>query len=389
MPGSITKRSPGTYRLQVSTGPDFRGDYPKFTKTVHCKSDKEAEKELALFYAACVAGDVDKPMTTTVEAFCDEWIRLVKTDTIKNSTLVTYSSVIKNHIKPDLGSHKVSKLKAKNIQEWVRSLANEKGLSPKTIRNYFSVLSDMLDSARKWGYVRSNECELVDLPKIIKTEANYYRKEEVTKIVELLSNVDGSDLKYRVAVTLALFSGMRLGEIMGLKWDDIDMDKRTVDIKRNRLYRPNKGVYVDTPKSGRSIRILTIPQGAIDLLKALQRDQRKMRIKLGSKWIDTEGYVFHGRMGGAMFPNKPSLWWHDFQDQNGVRRITFHQLRHTHASLLAFMDIDKMKISARLGHANLSTTMNIYTHLFEEADQEIADRLDNFCTIFAPSSEIK
>lgn len=181
-------------------------------------------------------------------------------------------------------------------------------------------------------------------------------------------------MKYKTGITLTLFTGLRKGELMGLNWNNIDLDERIVSVVQTRMYNKGFGVYEDTPKTAKSKRNISIPQECVTLLKKLKLQEDKRRILVGPKWIES-GAVFQNDFGAALYPQMVSIWFRKFLKINKLRPLTMHQLRHTHTSMLAYLDMDKIQISQRLGHSQLSTTMNIYTHLFEETDKVIADKM--------------
>lgn len=183
MPGSWTKRGKDSYRLQVSMGTDFKGDPIRFTKTVHCKSNNQADKELAKFYAECEAGTVTKGNKITIEAFCDIWMKEYAKNKVKRSSYAGYETTIRVHIKPLLGHHNLAKLKPLQVQEWINYLIEDRQLAPKTVHNYFSVLDTIMQTALKWGYISRNPCELIDLPSKEKKEAAYYNRNEVISLL--------------------------------------------------------------------------------------------------------------------------------------------------------------------------------------------------------------
>ena len=374
MPGNWTKRGKDSYRLQVSMGTDFKGDPIRFTKTVHCKSDAHADKELAKFYAECEAGNATKGNKITLEAFCDTWMKEYAKNKVKKSSYAGYETTIRVHIKPLLGHHNLTKLKPLQVQEWINYLIEDRQLASKTVHNYFSVLDTILQTALKWGYISKNPCELIDLPSKDKKEAAYYNRDEVIVLLNALEKVPYEELKYKVGITLTLFTGLRKGELMGLKWENIDLDERIVSVVQTRMYNKGFGVYEDTPKTAKSRRRISIPQECVTLLKQLKLKEDKQRLLVGSKWIES-GAIFQNDFGEPLYPQMISTWFRKFLKANDLRLITMHQLRHTHTSMLAYLNMDKIQISQRLGHSQLSTTMNIYTHLFEETDRMISDKM--------------
>ncbi len=374
MPGSWTKRGKDSYRLQVSMGADFKGDTIRFTKTVHCKSDAQADKELAKFYVECESGNVSKGNKITISAFSEKWMKEYAKNKVKKSSYADYETTIRVHILPLLGHHYLTKLRPLQIQEWVNYLINDRKLAPKTVHNYFSVLDTIMQTALKWGYISKNPCELIDLPSKEKKEAAYYNREEVILLLQTLEKLSDDDFKYRVGITLTLFTGLRKGELMGLRWENIDLEEGIISVVQTRMYNKGFGVYEDTPKTSKSRRKISIPQECVTLLKQLKLKEDKQRLLIGSKWIES-GAVFQNDYGEPLYPQMVSIWFRKFLKENKMRLITMHQLRHTHTSMLAYLEMDKLQISQRLGHSQLSTTMNIYTHLFEKTDKLISEKM--------------
>ena len=394
MPGSWTKRGKNTYRLQVYTGANYKGEPERYTKTVHCKSDKQADRELAKFYVACESGDVSRPNNITLAAFCDTWLVDYAEVKVKKTTYARYKSDIDNRIKPTIGKKKLIDIKLIHVQQWVNAMLKEGKLSIKSIHNAFSLLRTIMETARKWEIISKNPCIDVDLKPLDKAEADYYNKEEVLALLGRLDALPEKDLQFKTGITLALFTGMRLAEIEGLKWSDVDMDKQTLKVSRVRLYVHGVGIVEDTPKTKNSIRTIALPSACINLLKALRHQQKEKRLLLAEKWANSE-YVFVNCWGAAIFPRSLSKHFDSFLKKEGLRRITFHSLRHTHTSILDGLGVSEVEISKRLGHSQLSTTRNIYTHIFNESDTYASKKLDDFYTlsqnhtILTPNAKVK
>lgn len=370
MTGSITKRGKDTYRLQVSMGTDLEGKARRFTKTVHAPTRKAAEKELAKFYLECEDKRELKNSNCTLSSFLDIWWEEYVALYTKRSTWRGYSTAVEVHIRPKLGEKKLDKLTALQIQKWVNELS-ENGLSPKTIRNYVSVLNNVLNHAVKWDYLVQNPCRKVTLPKRKKTEANYYSMDEVTKLLKALSELSDEVLEYKVAIYLGLFAGLRKGEILGINEEDIFVDTNEVQIVRSRMIAPKVGPYEDTPKTEMSYRIVSVPQELIQMIQKLLKLQNKRKQLLGDKWRGSKA-LLKGLEGGPLYPQNLQRWFSKFLKANGLRHIGLHGLRHTHTAMLASITDDFTQISRRLGHSELSTTMNIYTHLFENQDRKLS-----------------
>ena len=192
----------------------------------------------------------------------------------------------------------------------------------------------------------------------------------------MISCLQAEPLKYRTAIMLTLYTGMRRGELCGLNWSDIDFDNKLVTINKSVLYSAEKGVYEDTTKTKSSNRSINIPSDMIKLLKQYQAEQLQLRLSMGDIWINS-GKIFTSENGGLINPDTLSTWFKKFIKRHNLPDIHYHSLRHTAATLLIAGGVDIATVSKRLGHADKSTTLNIYTHAIKSADKEAADKLQD------------
>lgn len=248
---------------------------------------------------------------------------------------------------------------------------NSRTLSPKTVIEHHRLISTVLDQASKEGLVPFNVASKATLPKVQKREVNYFQPEQVTAIREAL---DSEPIKWRTLVHLLLITGCRRGEVLGLKWSRVDFERCQIHICNNVLYSSDRGVYEDTPKTATSDRFISIPQETVQLLLQYRAWQSEERLRLGVYYQDRD-FVFAQDNGTPMHPDSVTDWLKKFSKRHGLPHINAHAFRHTMASMLYFNGVDSVSISKRLGHAQVSTTANIYAHVMEEADQRNADIL--------------
>ncbi len=388
MPGTKRKRGPDSWQLEVTVGSDFTGKPIRYSKTVHCKSSGAADKELALFYADCVNGKVNKSTPITVAELADQWHEEYVLRHLKVSARRGIDPAIKIWIKPLLGNKKVSKVKRLDVQKWVNHLAdpqertNKKGekvirqLSPKTVRNYYSALRGMFDFAVDMGIVEDTPCKNIRMPKKDHKEATYFSIEEVSALLEALSALQSDELKFKVAIYLGLFGGLRKGEIMGLNREDIDFERCEVSIRRTRMIKPKEGIYEDTPKTDKSIRTVALPPEVMAEIRRLIGQQKEQKLQLQNQYRESPALLRNDH-GDPLYPQVLQRWFTRFLEKNSLPHAGLHSLRHTHASMLVHLGTNEMQVSSRLGHSQLSTTLNIYTHLFEDADKKIAEDLSS------------
>ena len=248
---------------------------------------------------------------------------------------------------------------------------NSRTLSPKTIVEHHRLISTVLDQASKEGLVPFNVASKASLPKVQKKEANYFQPEQVAAIREALER---EPIKWRTLVHLLLITGARRGEVLGLKWDKVDFEGNRIHICNNVLYAPDRGIYEDTPKTATSDRYISLPAETMQLLRQYRAWQSGERLRLGGYYQD-QGFLFAQDSGKPMHPDNVNVWLRSFSKRHGLPHINPHAFRHSMASLLYFNGVDSVSISKRLGHAQVSTTANIYAHVMEAADKKNADIL--------------
>lgn len=244
-------------------------------------------------------------------------------------------------------------------------------LSAKTVIEHHRLIHTVLEQAVKEGLIPFNPAGRVDLPKVEKKEVNYFQPGEVEAIRDALEE---EPMKWKVLTHLFLITGARRGEILGLKWPAVDWANSRVHIVNCILYSVDRGIYEDTPKTETSVRWVTLPRETMDLLRAWRMQQDGERLRLGDYYHD-QGFLFTQDTGEPLHPDSVTDWMKKFSKRHGLPHINPHAFRHTMASMLYFNGMDSVSISKRLGHAQVSTTANIYAHVMEEADQRNADIL--------------
>lgn len=254
-------------------------------------------------------------------------------------------------------------------------------LKPGSIHTYHRVLSAVLSRAVKWGYIRENPASRADLPSIAHRRAAYLDEPDARRLLELLHK---EPIKWRTIMTFDLLSGLRRGELAGLRWQDVDPENQTITICQTSNYIPKKGVYVDTPKTATSNRPLRLSRSAFLLLEEYKQWQDTQRQKLGDAWEDKDGRVFTTDSGAPLFPDSISQWFTKFVQRSGLPKVTVHSLRHTYASLMIAEGTPLVVVSHQLGHAQSSTTANIYAHVIKSAEAKAAQTFDKFNDIIIP-----
>lgn len=247
-------------------------------------------------------------------------------------------------------------------------------LSDKTVLTYHRLISIILAQAEKEMLVPYNAAAKATPPKAAKKAPNYFQPETISEILKAL---EAEPLKWQLITHMLLVTGCRRGEIMGLKWDKVDFKTNRVKIDRELIISKSKGVHESTTKTN-DIRYLTLPTETMVLLRKHKREQLRLQIANGDRWIDT-GYVFTQDNGDHMNPDSVTGWLYGFSRRHGLPHINPHAFRHTVASVLLANGTDIVTVAAQLGHASASTTENFYAHIIEEnkakASECIADVL--------------
>jgi integrase len=254
-------------------------------------------------------------------------------------------------------------------------------LSDKTVLHHYRLISSILNAAVMDDQILvSNPASRVRPPRCERKEAPYLDEVQAARLLSLL---EAEPMQYKTAVTLLLFSGMRRGELLGLEWSDIDFENSIVSISRTSQYISGQGIFTKEPKTATSIRVLKLSDAAMDLLRKYKIWQSEQRLAIGDQWQSTNR-LFTSWNGAPMHPDVLSGWFEDFIKRTNLPQIHLHSLRHTNATLMIAGGEDVLTVSRRLGHAQASTTTNIYGHAIQAANAKAAETLQN---ILKPLSE--
>lgn len=390
MAGSIEKRGKNSYRLTVSEGFDLDGKPMIHRKTVH-GTKKDAEVELAKFVTEVQNGLVIDGKSLKFSEFTEIWKRDYGSKKLAPSTYKRYCRMLETRLLPYFGHFYINKIKPTDIMKFydllekdtqlVRKKGNngsktKKPLSGKTILEHHRLLRAMLHKAVYWQLIVANPAERVQPPKARKPKRRSYDDEQTKILLENLEQLSIEDTKYKVAIILTVFTGVRLGELMGLEWQDVDFKNGIISINRSSQYLSDMGVFTKVPKTESSIREIAIPDFIISLLEEYKLWYEEQKSIYGELWTDSDR-LFVQADGKPMHPSTISKWFVKYVGQIGLPVINFHGLRHTNASLLVAQNIDIAVISARLGHAQISTTLDFYVHPLLSHNRKAGYALEN------------
>lgn len=390
MAGSIEKRGKNSYRLTVSEGFDLNGKPMIHRKTVH-GTKKDAEVELAKFVTEVQNGLVIDGKSLKFSEFTEIWKRDYGSKELAPSTYKRYCRILETRLLPYFGHFYINKIKPTDIMKFydllekdtqlVRKKGNngsktKKPLSGKTILEHHRLLRAMLHKAVYWQLIVANPAERVQPPKSRKPKRRSYDDKQTKILLENLELLPNEDTKYKVAIILTVFTGVRLGELMGLEWTDVDFKNGIISINRSSQYLSDMGVFTKVPKTESSIREIAIPEFIISLLEEYKLWYEEQKSIYGELWTNSDR-LFVQVDGKPMHPSTISKWFVKYVGQIGLPVINFHGLRHTNASLIVAQNIDIAVISARLGHAQISTTLDFYVHPLLSHNRKAGYALEN------------
>ena len=390
MAGSIEKRGKNSYRLTVSEGFDLNGNPMIHRKTVH-GTKKDAEVELAKFVTEVQNGLVVDGKSLRFSEFTEIWKRDYGSKELAPTTYKRYCRMLETRLLPYFGHFYINKIRPTDIMKFydllekdtqlVRKSGNngektKKPLSGKTILEHHRLLRAMLHKAVYWQLIVANPAERVQAPKARKPKRRSYDDEQTKILLENLELLSIEDSKYKVAIILTIFTGVRLGELMGLEWQDVDFKNRIISINRSSQYLSDMGVFTKTPKTESSIREIAIPEFIISLLEEYKLWYEEQKSIYGELWTNS-GRLFVQADGKPMHPSSISKWFVRYVSTIGLPVINFHGLRHTNASLLVAQNVDIAVVSARLGHAQISTTLDFYVHPLLSHNRKAGYALEN------------
>ena len=358
MRGNITRRGKSSWRLKFDVASTNGKRVTRF-KTVR-GSYKDAQKELTALLSAADERRLPAATSATVAEYTRAW--LDGAHGLSPKTVERYRELAERQIVPHLGEIKVQWLTDTEIEDWHGKLLKA-GLSPRTVVHAHRVLAKVLARAK------NNAASAVDLPAVEDKEMAILTADQIGTVT---AKLDGHTL-YPI-VRLALETGMRRGELLGLQWGDCDLDAGTLKVERS-VEETKAGLRIKPPKTKRGRRNITLPAETVAMLRSYKVKAMEIRLALGMGNIAPETWVFSTAEGELRSPDNLSRDWRRVCRAKKLPLVRFHDLRHTHASLLIKAGVDILTISRRLGHNKPSVTLDTYGHLIEGADAAAAEAI--------------
>ena len=366
MKGHLRERSPGHWAIVIDARDPATGKRKRRWHSFK-GTKREAQVECARLIASVGQGTYVEQSKMTVAEFVRG--RVTQWETAGNITPRTaqrYRQLVENQIVPHIGTKPLQKVSRLDVEAWHAALRNG-GLAARTIGHAHRVLGAALSDAERDGAVVKNVCKLQKAPKVPENEMVIVQ--DVPGFVALLRAVAGR--LYAPAI-VALFTGMRLGEVLALREGRVDLDKGVIEVREALEETKTYGVRFKTAKTKAGRRNITLPTIAVEALRDHRKHLLETRLLLGQGRLAPDDLLFANLDGRPLRPSAVSSDWGDLAERIGIPDITFHALRHTHASQLIAGNVDIVTISKRLGHARPSVTLAIYAHMFHTDDSKAA-----------------
>lgn len=371
--GNIRKRKDGRWEGRYTAGLDPVSGKQVF-KNVLGKTQSEVKEKLKIALAENQKVDFTKTGKYTVTQWMNEWYENVAKIKVRASSHQTYRGYIDNHIAPNIGKLPLEKLTTMDLQKFYRKLMTKgrverieskdqpKGLSAKTVRNINQVISSAMDFAVAQRIISVNPCQAVALPKVEHKEMQTIPAEQLQAF---LAEAKASGVYEMYYIELA--TGLRRGELLGLKWSDIDRKNGIIKIKRQ-IARVESKVIEAPLKTKNSYRTVTISPQAVEVLK-----QQRAKTK--------DEFVFPSPNGGPISPDSVNNMLKRVLERAGIPKVRFHDLRHTFATVALQNGVDIKTVSGMLGHFSAGFTLDTYAHVTTAAQKEAAQTIGNVLSI--------
>lgn len=361
----VKKNGEKAYMFKLYLGIDQDTKKPIRTTRRGFRTQREARLAIADLELNGLSKPESEPqMIHTYEQIYNLWYEEYKT-TVKASTLLKTERVFKNHILPAFGNKPIQDIKPMDAQNQMNNW-HKKLVRASMVMNYAGLV---FDYAIRMQLINMNPTKVIKKP--VRKESvredkdmNFYDKDELKKFMAALEN--NNNFRAFVYFRLLAFTGMRKGESLALKWSDIDLEKQTLYINKA-VSRSATGLYIQTPKTPSSIRRISIDDKTVSILQEYKKES-------------PDGLVFQSEDGGILSPAKPRKWYLTAMKNlpDDFKQISIHGFRHTHASLLFEAGASIKDVQSRLGHSDIQTTMDVYTHVSKTAKEQLANRFNNY-----------
>lgn len=335
------------------------------------KTKKECENALRDAMHKYENGGYIEPKKVTFESFIEEYLQYIKLNR-KVTTYNRYNELINKYLIQKLGALSIANITPYHIENMLQDIRESNTISSSTLQAIYALLNSILNRALKLKVIISNPCFSVDRPKREKKIYNTLKTNEINALLNKLDLDSEYDYMFYIALRLTIELGLRRGELSGLQWNNIDFDSNKISIVNNMVYS-NGHIYMNTPKTPESIRTVIASKGIMDLLSQLKKKQAYQEKQQGRFYLKND------------WDNLVMIWFnghyiHPMYYTNKIKKyssIRWHDLRHTNATLLLQGGVSAKIVQQRLGHKDISTTLNIYSHVNDDMQRDALEKLNN------------
>lgn len=364
------------WRASIYIGRDANGKEKR--KQFTAKTKKEVQAKLNNYKKEMLLGTVSSDDKITLSEWFHTWLFDYRIKDLKPKSFEKYEGIYRNYIKDsELGKIKLKDLRTTHLQKYYNKLEIQYNKPASTIKGLNTRLKPCLGDAEKQGYIQKNYCKMVTLPKDSSTkDIHILSSHEQQKFIE---SIKGHNLE--VLFLVALGTGLRLGELLGLKWSDIDFNTSILTVHRSlsRAKNQTTGKYEvieQIPKTKNSNRSVPIPASILGKLKELKKHQNKQKLLVGEGYLNNN-YVFSDDIGNPIDDKRPGRNLKSILKKLDIEPIKFHALRHTYATRLFENNVPPKTVQALMGHSDISVTMDIYTHVMDDTKLEAIEKLND------------
>jgi integrase len=375
--GSVRQLPSGAWELRYELKRGADGKRQPRSKTVQARTKGEAEKKLREILWQIDTGSYIEPKQTLLADYLDEWVTQLAALGKRPKTIQSYRGLIKNSINPHIGRKVLQDLTAAHVKALYIKLVTEGrrdgtgGLSGQTVQHVHRVLSEALKSAARFDRIPFNPCDKLgpeDMPRVEEFEGTALTDEQTTRLLE---KVAGTALY--IPVLLAIATGMRRGEVLGLRWQDVDLDAGMIQVRQQVSSTTGRLAFAD-PKTKKAKRPIDLPPPAVEALRQHKGTQAAHRLQFGPAYENNDLVVAKAD-GKPWHPDALTNTFREFLIANDLPRVRFHDLRHGHATQLISRGTDLKTVSERMGHSGIAITADLYGHGDQEARRRAAATL--------------
>ena len=342
---------------------------------VYGQTKKEVKSKLADIQNDIYNGTLVEQNDITVAEWMRTWIDCYTAKT-KQSTKARYDQDIRNHIIPKIGTIPIQALSDLTVQRFLNHCQKNKGLSEKSLKNIYLVLNKALAKAQSKGLIKVNPCSEAEIPSYEEPRKEM-RPLKDTEVPLFLKVIEEDEFEWLFFV--AMFTGMRESEIIGLTWDSIDWDKEKIHLKKQLIRTKERGSrYVFTTLKNKQSRDFNVPPSVIKALKKVKAAQAEWKLQSGALYNNTDGLVFTNKLGEHLCTHTVYMHFKKIVEKVGLPEVRFHDLRHTYATLALQNGVDIKTVSSNLGHATVAFTMDKYAHVSETMQKDSVTKMEAF-----------